>query len=286
MDSSYKKITRNFVPPNIFESWWLSLFEGNNPAVVLAAVTFISHQLFYYGRYVPFWIAEHIPACDKYKIQPNKPVTSALRWKCLKSVLIQNHFVQLPMILAFHPGAELLGMKITDPFPSLFQMAIQLMWFFLFEDFYHYWAHRLFHWGFFYKYIHKVHHEFTAPFGLAAEYAHPAETMLLAMGTFGGPLIWILCTGDLHVVTVLLWMTGRLIQAVDSHSGYDFPFSARHWCPIWSGADHHDYHHQFFVNNYASSFRIWDHLFGTDIKYKNYRKKQEAEKAKLSKKMK
>ncbi|KAK9674660.1 C-4 sterol methyl oxidase, partial [Basidiobolus ranarum] len=79
--------------PSMLESWWLSLFEGRNHAFVLAAITFITHQLFYYGRYVPFWIAEYIPAMDKYKIQDNKEVTSAQRWNCLKVVLIQNHFI-------------------------------------------------------------------------------------------------------------------------------------------------------------------------------------------------
>jgi len=28
-----------------------------------------------------------------------------------------------------------------------------------------------------YKYVHKVHHNFQSPFGMTAEYAHPAETV-------------------------------------------------------------------------------------------------------------
>jgi len=94
----------------------------------------------------------------------------------------------------------------------------------IFEDAYHYFVHRLLHYGPFYKHIHKIHHEFSAPFGMAAEYAHPLETLILGFGTIGGPLIFVAITNDLHIVTVLAWIMLRLFQTVDAHSGYDFPW--------------------------------------------------------------
>ena len=45
------------------------------------------------------------------------------------------------------------------------------------EDTWHYWMHRLLHHHSIYKYVHKVHHHFQAPFGMVAEYAHPVETV-------------------------------------------------------------------------------------------------------------
>ena len=45
------------------------------------------------------------------------------------------------------------------------------------EDTWHYWIHRLAHDRSVYKYVHKVHHYYQAPFGMTAEYAHPAETI-------------------------------------------------------------------------------------------------------------
>lgn len=45
------------------------------------------------------------------------------------------------------------------------------------EDTWHYWMHRALHDKRIYKYIHKVHHYYQAPFGMTAEYAHPAETL-------------------------------------------------------------------------------------------------------------
>jgi methylsterol monooxygenase len=59
----------------------------------------------------------------------------------------------------------------------------------------------------------------------------------------------------------------------------DFPWSLQHILPFWSGADHHDFHHMAFVNNYSTSFRWWDRIFGTDDKYRDYRKKMKAAKA-------
>lgn len=40
------------------------------------------------------------------------------------------------------------------------------------------------------------------------------------------------------------WITLRLFQAVDSHSGYDFPWSLNKLIPFWGGAEKHDFHHQ------------------------------------------
>jgi methylsterol monooxygenase len=122
-----------------------------------------------------------------------------------------------------------------------------------------------------YKHIHKIHHKYSAPFGLAAEYAHPLEVFILGLGTILGPIIYCAFRGDLHIFTVYIWITLRLFQAIDAHSGYDFPWSLQHILPFWAGAEHHDFHHMAFVNNFSTSFRWWDRMFGTDDRYLAYR---------------
>lgn len=71
-----------------------------------------------------------------------------------------------------------------------------------------------------YKHIHKLHHKYSAPFGLAAEYAHPAEVFILGTGTIAGPILYCYFTRNLHIFTVYIWITLRLFQAIDAHSGY------------------------------------------------------------------
>lgn len=156
----------------------------------------------------------------------------------------------------------------------------------------------------------------------AAEYAHPVEVLILGSGTIGGPLLFAIGTQTifpqtaLHIVTVYIWIIMRLFQAIEAHSGYDFPWGTRFWLPFWSGAEHHDFHHMAFVNvspsliltrshadrsrfradglirvlwsrlqNYSTSFRWWDHLLGTDTKYQAYRKRIEASKVSERKKI-
>jgi len=251
-----------------------------NPVLATGIMSFALHELVYFGRCIPWVIVGQIHYFDKWKLQQGKVPTAKQQWDCTKYVLKTHFTVELPQIWGFHPLAEFFGMATHSvPFPSWMTMAYQITLFFAFEDMFHYFAHRGLHNKRLYKHIHKIHHEFSAPFGLAAEYAHPLEILILGMGTVGGPLLWCLASGgNLHIMTMYIWIISRLFQAVDAHSGYDFPWSLHHWIPFWAGADHHDYHHEAFIGCYATSFRWMDHFFGTDSGYQVLRAKQRAAK--------
>ncbi|KAJ1834362.1 C-4 sterol methyl oxidase [Coemansia sp. RSA 2711] len=264
--------------PTWIEQQWFALFEGRNEAVTFGIIAFVVHQAVYYGRYLPYLICDYIPAMRKYKLQPDKEISDELWWKCLRSLLTSQTFVQLPMMMFFLPAAKMVGFECGAPFPAWGRVAFQVAVFFVIEDFYHYWAHRLFHYGVFYKHIHKVHHEHTAPFGIVAEYAHPLETAILGQGTIAGPLLFNYFIEQVHITTMLIWIPARLWQTVEAHCGYDFPWAASHWLPFWAGAPHHDYHHMAFVDNFASTFSWWDRVFGTDRRFQAYeaRRQQKA----------
>lgn len=273
-----------FEPANWAEAKWEQLYaSGYDPIWVTTAISFVLHEVVYFGRFLPWWLCDFVPALRQYKIQKQKDNTRELLWKCFRMLMFSHIVIQLPMQMLFHPTAEFFGMKIHGVhFPGIAAIAGQILLFMVFEDTYHYWFHRMLHYGPFYRYIHKQHHEFTAPFGITAEYAHPLETLILGIGTIGGPWLYVYATGDLHIITVFLWLIVRLFQTVDAHSGYDLPISLRRFLPFWAGADYHDYHHAVFLGNYSSTFRWWDWICGTDWRYVQYKQKLAQQEAQQS----
>ncbi|KAF2313166.1 hypothetical protein GH714_009563 [Hevea brasiliensis] len=86
--------------------------------------------------------------------------------------------------------------------------------YFVVEDYTNYWIHRFLHgkWG--YEKIHRVHHEYAAPIGFAAPYAHWAEILILGIPSFLGPAM---VPG--HMITFWSWIALRQIEAIETHSG-------------------------------------------------------------------
>ncbi len=250
---------------NIVEQYWAAWYHYmQNDVLATGLLFFLLHEFMYFGRCLPWYIIDKIPYFNKWKIQPTKIPSDKEQWECFKSVIMSHFLVEAIPIWTFHPMCQKLGISISVPFPTLKTMVLQISLFFFLEDMWHYWAHRLFHYGPFYKYIHKQHHRYAAPFGLTAEYAHPVEIMSLGAGTVCMPILYVYFTKNLHLFTLCVWITLRLFQAVDSHSGYEFPWSLHHFIPFWAGAEHHDLHHHYFIGNYASSFRWWDFSLDTE----------------------
>jgi 4,4-dimethyl-9beta,19-cyclopropylsterol-4alpha-methyl oxidase len=111
----------------------------------------------------------------------------------------------------------MIGIRSGLPLPSGWEILSQLLVYFLVEDYTNYWIHRFLHnkWG--YEKIHRVHHEYQAPIGFAAPYAHWAEILILGIPSFLGPAM---VPG--HMITFWLWIALRQIEAIDTHSGYCF----------------------------------------------------------------
>lgn len=71
---------------------------------------------------------------------------------------------------------------------------------------------------------------YATPFGLTSEYAHPAEILFLGFATIFGPAI----TGP-HLLTLWIWMSLRVLETVEAHCGYDFPWSLSRYLSIYGG---------------------------------------------------
>ncbi|KAF3588157.1 hypothetical protein F2Q69_00026030, partial [Brassica cretica] len=146
------------------------------------------------------------------------------------------------------------------------EVSAQILFYFIIEDFVFYWGHRILHTKWLYKTVHSVHHEYATPFGLTSEYAHPAEILFLGFATIVGPAL----TGP-HLITLWLWMVLRVLETVEAHCGYHFPWSLSNFLPLYGGADFHDYHHRLLYTksgNYSSTFVYMDWIFGTDKGYR------------------
>jgi methylsterol monooxygenase len=264
------------------QSWYAYM---QNDVIATGIMSFVMHEVVYFGRSLPWIIIDRIPYFNKYKIQNQKIPTVAEQWACTKLVFLSHVTVELPQIWLFHPMAKACGMDTGVPFPHWTTIATQIAIFFVLEDAWHYWMHRAMHWGPLYKNVHKIHHQYSAPFGLAAEYASPIETMVLGAGTVVVPILWALFTKNFHVLTMYLWIAARLFQAIDAHSGYDFPWSLHNFIPFWAGAQHHDVHHERFIGNYASSFRWWDYVMDTEAGPEAAKKRRERKDARDAKKI-
>ncbi|KGN55922.1 methylsterol monooxygenase 1-2 [Cucumis sativus] len=212
----------------------------------------------------------HATGIHKYKIQPKVRLPFNEIFRCYKDVMRMFFLVVGPLQLVSFPSIKMIGIRTGLPLPSGFEIVSQLVVYFMVEDYTNYWIHRFLHckWG--YEKIHCVHHEYTAPIGFAAPYAHWAEVLILGIPSFLGPAM---VPG--HMITFWLWIALRQIEAIDTHSGYDFPWSLTKFIPFYGGADHHDYHH--YVggqshSNFASVFTYCDYIYGTDKGYR-YQKK-------------
>ena len=210
---------------------------------------------------IPYLIADHVPALRKYKVDDRHENTAADHWRVFKGLMVSHIFIQGPMIALTHPFLEFLGMRMDLPLPPVLSVIKTIAICFVVEDLFFYIVHRILHWPYFYKWIHKVHHEHSSDvFSIVAEWAHPLETAILGLGTILGPIV----SRCDHVATLWAWLFFRLLQTVDTHSGYVFPWSPSNWIPFVAGPDCHWVHHATFNTQFASTFTLWDKVFGTD----------------------
>jgi 4-alpha-methyl-delta7-sterol-4alpha-methyl oxidase len=250
------------------EQGWSWLLDNFSEFQLHTLGTFIIHEVCYWGSYVPFLLLDAIPYFRRWKIQRDKVNDASTQWNCILGVL-RNHFLLvLPLIIVTHPFFAWMGTRDELPLPSIGEIASQVFLFFVIEDFIFYWGHRALHTPYLYRKVHVVHHLHSSPFGITAEYAHPVEVVFLGTASIAGPML----VGP-HLLTLWIYLGLRLVQTVEAHSGYDFPWSPRYWIPFYGGAEFHDYHHKIYSGNYASSF-IWnDYMFGTDYAYHFYKAK-------------
>lgn len=244
-------------PTNQVEAVWLYLLENLGDFNMILAFYMLMNTLYALGGLL-FWMIDQTRIFHKYKVQFERYPTKLDYISCLKN-LVQNYILIItPLIFVMYPCLALIdGFEMTLPLPSFFTWTWQMFFCILMEDIGQYWFHRWLHTPYLYKKIHKLHHKYSAPFGLAAAYAHPLEVLILAIPTFMGPVM-LRC----HYLVFFSFVLFRQLDAVGTHCGYDLPHLFD-FLPYYGGTRMHDFHHKNFIWNYSSRFDFMDRWFGT-----------------------
>jgi len=242
-------------PSTLVERYWLNIVERYGDFYLLFVFYIFMNLCYAFGGLI-FWFVDRYKLLENYKIQEKYP-NNEQYLDCIKNLLTNYVLIIVPIIVVSYPIFGFLGFSTALPLPSAGRVIAELFFCMIVEDVTHYWLHRLLHHPLLYKAIHKQHHFFATPFGLAASYAHPAEVLILGFATFFGPLLL-----RPHFFSFYIWVLYRQVDAVSTHCGYDLPHPFN-ILPYYGGTKPHDYHHKNFIWNYSSRFTFMDKLFGT-----------------------
>ncbi|GFT45974.1 fatty acid hydroxylase domain-containing protein 2 [Nephila pilipes] len=199
----------------------------------------------------------------KYKIQDTTPYPVPLNQvlKIVEQILINQFLVGTPFIVGTYYSMFWFGYDTGRIIPTFQRFVLDFAAYLLIEEFIFYYGHRLLHHPRLYKYIHKRHHEWTAPIAITALYCHPIEHCLCnLLPTSLGPLL----LGS-HMFTAWIWYSVALINTLNSHSGYHFP--------LCFSAEAHDFHHLKFNQNFGV-LGILDFFHGTNSAFRNTKEYQ------------
>ena len=185
-----------------------------------------------------FWFILDLELAPLYRIANDK-----IDWKLYKKTAIYVFFLQISttpfVMISFIPLWK--WRNISTSFDDIFSIInfVKLLFCPLLSDIVFYYSHRLIHNNYFYKSVHKLHHEWKNPCALCAAYTTYVEYILCNLPTFLLPPFIL----GLNWYYANFWFIYATIGIITDHSGYTF----------FSKSIHHAKHHRYTNYNYGTS---------------------------------
>ncbi|WJG35742.1 uncharacterized protein FOBCDRAFT_295909, partial [Fusarium oxysporum Fo47] len=93
------QVSRTHPDLNTLECLWTAWYAFmQNDVYATGIMSFVLHEVVYFGRCLPFIIMDKIPLFNKYKIQAQKMPTLREQWNCAMIVLVSHFTAELPQI--------------------------------------------------------------------------------------------------------------------------------------------------------------------------------------------
>ncbi|KAF9182738.1 Chromosome 5 4 [Haplosporangium sp. Z 11] len=154
------------------ERFWAYVLATYPKPVIILGGTFIVSEVGFW-----FWVSllavldlyKFPKSFWRYKIQPLKVPTWDWYTKALWVVLQNQFLVGVPTGLLLYKLMEWRGNPIGMELPTVMDLAKESIGFLIIEEIGFYYGHRLLHHPRLYKKIHKQHHLYTAPIGIAGQ---------------------------------------------------------------------------------------------------------------------
>lgn len=219
--------------------------------------TFLGSALVLYGGGFFFWCVELLGKTfspsfiKKYKIQPTISNTNTDNIQML-SLITFNHILTLMVLFGlFHFFPSFVRVSTQD-IPTFGRFLLDILVCAVCYDILFFSIHRTLHFSpMLYQWIHKRHHQFTAPSSFSAIYAHPVEHLVgNVIPVLAGSVVM-----ESHLSTTWCWLLLGLWLSTCDHSGFDLPGL--------SETKMHDLHHQKLNCNYGAPGMFMDKLFKT-----------------------
>ena len=184
-------------------------------------------------------------------------------------VTLSNSIIQAVLIDYFATS------KLVDNF-TIYNTILAFVLYFVIQDIYFYFVHRLMHLQVFYDYIHKMHHKYKTPTIYMTYYAHPIDHLI------EWSIVYVVLPYFIEINKYFYWgfVFYTTLTSIIGHSGNDYKvnsyFSDFDWLfkktnkyinyqPL-----HHDIHHLEKRCNYSLYFTIFDRYFETLSKNYDY----------------